>query len=286
MKYNKCTKDIVSEAINLINNKGYSQKAAAKELNVYYKTLLNHLSKHPEKTIGRKGKKRIDSKYFNKIDTERKAYWLGFLTADGYLSSKGTLELTLAEKDFEHIKLFKKDLKSEHSISVKKNYLNGKEFKQYRISFTDEEIASDLYKYGLNNRKTFNAYIPLEYIPQHLIKHYIRGLFDGDGSVYSAGDNRINVTIASTASIVMGNNLISCLFDNDISATYTIDRRTNNNLYNININKTREIQRLFKWMYSDATIYLERKYNRFAVSGQIAWRPEMIRAELSGEMGT
>ena len=52
------------------------------------------------------------------------------------------------------------------------------------------------------------------------------------------------------------------------------------------INKTREIQRLFKWMYSDATIYLERKYNRFAVSGQIAWRPEMIRAELSGEMGT
>lgn len=285
MKYNKCNKEIVDKAIYLINNKNYTIKEAAKELNVYYRTLLNHLSKHPEKTTGYKGKKKINSEYFKEIDTEHKAYWLGFLTADGYLSDKGTLELTLSEKDSKHVMLFKKDLNSEHNIYKKECSLNGKTFKQYRISFTDQSIATDLRKYGFNSNKTFNAYIPFEHIPKHLIKHYVRGLFDGDGSVYSSGNNRINVLIACTASVEMGNNLISCLFDNDISSTYSIDKRRNNNLYCINVNKTREMQRLFKWMYSDATIYLERKYNKFAVSDQIAWRPEMISAELSGETG-
>lgn len=285
MKYNKCTKEIVDKAICLINNENYTIKEAAEKLNVYYRTLINHLSKHPEKRTGYKGKKNVDSNYFDIIDTEHKAYWLGFLTADGYLSNKDTLELTLSEKDVNHIELFKKHLNSEHNIYIKKCSLRNKVFKQCRIAFTDHKIATDLRKYGINNNKTFNAYIPFNYIPNHLLRHYVRGLFDGDGSVYKSGDNRINVTIVCTASIEMGNNLITCLFDNDISSTYSIDKRTKHNLYCININKTREIQRLFKWMYSDATIYLERKYKKFAVSDQIAWRPEMISAELSGETG-
>ena len=283
MKYAKCTKEIVDRAIQLITVKGYTQKEAANELNVYYRTLLNNINTYYGKIGGYKGKKNVNSKYFNVIDTEHKAYWLGFLTADGYLSSRGTLELTLSEKDANHVSLFKKDLDSEHTISIRECNINGNKFKQCRLAFTDQEIASDLRRYGINNNKTFNAYIPFEHIPKHLIRHYIRGLFDGDGSVFNNGKDRINVLIACTASIAMGNDLIDCLFENDISSTYSIDKRTKNNVYSIHVNKTREIQRLYKWMYNDSTIYLERKYNRFAVSGQIAWRPEKISAELSGE---
>ena len=283
MGYAKCTKEIVDRAVELITLKGYTQKEAAEELNVYYRTLLNNIKLYYGRMGGYKGKKNIDSSYFKVIDTEHKAYWLGFLTADGYLSSKGTLELTLAEKDSSHVALFKEDLNSDHSVSIRECNINGNDFRQCRIAFTDQQIASDLRKYGVNNNKTFNAYIPFEYIPKHLVRHYIRGLFDGDGSVFSNGNDRINVTIASTASVTMGNDLIRCLFENDISTTYSIDKRSDNNVYSIHVNKTREIQRLYKWLYNDATIYLDRKYNRFAVSGQIAWRPEMISAELSGE---
>lgn len=283
MAYNKCTNEIVDKALNLINNHKYTIKDAAKELNIYYRTLLNHIVKHPEKKIGWKGKKDINSNYFNVIDTEHKAYWLGFLTADGYLSNKGTVELSLAEKDGHHVALLKQDLESDHKINEKRVQLNGKIFKQHRISFTDQIIASDLRRYGFTAHKTFDAYIPFDYIPKDLLRHYIRGLFDGDGSV-GCYQGRLCVLVACTASRQMGNDLISCLFDNDISSTYSIDKRSRN-VYSINVNKTREIQRLFRWMYSDATIYLERKYNIFAVSDQIAWRPEMISAELSGETG-
>jgi intein/homing endonuclease len=284
MKYAKCTKEIVDKAVELITEKGYTQKEAAKELNVYYRTLLNNINLYHGKIGGYKGKKNVDSNYFEIIDTEHKAYWLGFLTADGYLSNRGTLELTLAEKDAEHVALFKKCLQSEHTLIERDSHINGNVFKQYRIAFTDQKIASDLRKYGVNNNKTFNSYIPFEHIPKHLIRHYIRGLFDGDGSVFSNGKDRINAMVVCTASITMGNDLISCLFENDISSTYSIDRRGNTEVYSIYVNKTREIQRLYKWMYNNATIYLERKHNRFAVSGQIAWRPEMIRVELSGEV--
>lgn len=42
--------------------------------------------------------------YFENIDTEEKAYWLGFLYADGYVNAnEDKIELCLAEKDFHHL---------------------------------------------------------------------------------------------------------------------------------------------------------------------------------------
>lgn len=280
MKYNECTEEIVEKAVKLVKEHGYNQKQAAEELNVYYRTLLKKINKKYGSLNGYKGKKNVDSKYFNIIDTEHKAYWLGFLTADGHLSKKGMLEITLAEKDYKILEEFKKDLKSEHPINYRVcKYKGGKEFGQYRISFTDQEIASDLRRYGFTNNKTFDQYIPFDYIPKDLMRHYVRGYFDGNGSAFNNGGARLNLLVGCTASIKMANDLITVLFDYDISSTYGIDRRGENKVYSVFVNRTREMQRLFKWFYEDATIYLNRKYEKFAASGQVAWRPELISAE-------
>jgi len=66
---------------------------------------------------------------FDNIDTEEKAYWLGFLYADGWVSSKGnTVGLTLALKDIEHLKKYNNFLRYEKGLNISENhYFNSKE---------------------------------------------------------------------------------------------------------------------------------------------------------------
>ena len=67
-----------------------------------------------------RSRKPVNNHYFDIIDNEHKAYWLGFLYADGCISSnRPTINFTLNDKDINHIKAFKQDIESEHKISVR-----------------------------------------------------------------------------------------------------------------------------------------------------------------------
>lgn len=295
-KYNKPTKEIIKQAHDLVKQ-GHDKKEIADKFNIYYRTFLNHYEKYyPNTTKFRKGAKYFDNTFFEKIDTEDKAYWLGFIFADGAVCKSNTLEITLALKDIEHLKKFKKAIKSEHNIRIKKlKTPNGKIYERCQFAITNKKITDDLRKYGLHNKKTYDCSIPFKLIPKRLFHHFVRGLFDGDGSVYKIGtqkeswkEERLSVTVLTTVSVQMANDIINSLFDyGNICCTYNIDRRDKyvkaKEAYNVMINRSREIQRFYNWLYKNATIYLERKYNIFAVSGQIAWRPETITTELSGE---
>lgn len=62
----------------------------------------------------------VDETYFDEIDSEEKAYWLGFIYADGYIrerKSGKSLEIKLAVKDKKHLELFREHLKSTHKIT-------------------------------------------------------------------------------------------------------------------------------------------------------------------------
>ena len=216
--------------------------------------------------------------------------------ADGAVCKNNAFEITLALKDMQHLRKFKKTIKSEHDIYIKKvKAPNGKIYERCQFTIRNKKLANDLRKYGLHNKKTYDCSIPFDLIPKRLFHHFIREVFDGDGSVFKLGtqkenwkEERLCVTVLTTASIQMANDIINSLFDyGDICCTYNIDQRCKNmkakKVYNVMINRSREIQRFYNWLYKNATIYLERKHNIFAVSGQIAWRPEIITTELSGE---
>ena len=290
-KYNKPTKEIMKQAHELVKQ-GYDKKEIADKFNIYYRTFLNHYEKYyPNNTEFRKGAKYFNNTFFEKIDTEEKAYWLGFIFADGAVCKNNTLEICLAIKDLEHLRKFKEAIESEHNIRKGISTTpNGQRYERCSFAITNKKLADDLRKFGLHNKKTYDCSIPFDLIPEHLYHHFVRGLFDGDGSVFKLGtqkekwkEERLGVVVLTTASIQMANDVINSLFDyGNICCTYTIDHR-NVDLYDVKINKSREIQRFYNWLYNDATIYLERKYNIFAVSGQIAWRPKTITAELSGK---
>jgi hypothetical protein len=117
------------------------------------------------------------------IDTEEKAYWLGFLTADGCITiGKKTqdsprLSLHLAKQDYEHIVKFKQALQATQAVSMNEQSCH--------FVICSTEMAADLARHGIQPRKTFSTK-PAQIAPE-LEKHYWRGVLDGDGYISKGG---------------------------------------------------------------------------------------------------
>lgn len=126
-----------------------------------------------------------NSNYFNKIDTPEKAYWLGFLYADGCITKENEIRLGLNETDEEHVIRFKNVLGAvNHKIIKGKKTIDGKDFIQSIFSIKDKQLATDLNKLGCMPGKTKLLTFPnYKQVPLWLMPHFIRGEFDGDGSI-------------------------------------------------------------------------------------------------------
>ena len=136
---------------------------------------------------------------FEIIDTEEKAYWLGFLYADGSVSSTDNrIELGLAEKDLNHIEKFKEFIGIPNKISYRP------QTKSYRYSFKSIPCKEDLIKHGCVPKKSLILKFPTEeQVPEHLIRHFIRGYFDGDGW-FSNTSSCFQVGIIGTEDFIRG----------------------------------------------------------------------------------
>lgn len=111
---------------------------------------------------------------FRKIDTEEKAYWLGFLSADGYVSKYNQVEVSLQLKDIHHLEKLKKFVNTNTPILVDDH--------RCRLLFCSKEISKDLADLGCVNNKSLILKAPTEeQVPNYLIFHYMRGYVDGDG---------------------------------------------------------------------------------------------------------
>lgn len=268
----KYTDEFLQEVYEYMIQNKMGITALAKHFGVDRHVLKDKLSKKYGYVISRpKGKKDINENFFENIDTEEKAYWLGFLTADGYLSDDNSLQLCLAEKDRKHIEKFKQNIESSHKISLKQATINNKTINSYRISINNKKIASDLRKLGFNNNKSYECYIPFENIPKSLLHHYIRGLMDGDGCVvnYETKYNKkhVRLTICTTVSCQLINDITLCLEEElSINVKYRIGK--NKKPVDIIIGKQKDVKKFYDWIYKDATIYLDRKYDKFAVLKQ------------------
>ena len=113
---------------------------------------------------------------FKNINTEEEAYWLGFILADG--CNIGNKNLRVNIKDKGHLeKLSKLIYIDEKPISITDHGFGP----IYYFSCTKKEIINNLNNYGVVPRKSKIAKFPI--IKEHLYRHFIRGLFDGDGSI-------------------------------------------------------------------------------------------------------
>lgn len=205
----------------------------------------------------------FDFNFFEKIDTELKAYWLGFMYADGCILPQNKygeqdIQLSLSKQDEQSIIDFKTDLKSTYPIRYddSKNKKNENSQIQVIMKMRSQKAADDLKKLGCVERKSLILTFPNnDQVPKNLIHHFIRGYFDGDGSIY-VSQNKGYINIVGTESFIT---TLSTYF---LYGSIIKDQRKINSWY-LSTNGYNAIQEYYNFMYKDATRYMQRKYNKF-----------------------
>lgn len=127
----------------------------------------------------------VNEDYFERIDTPEKAYWMGFLAADGNISytennAGWRLTLGVGQKDWGHIAKFAEAVEAEQPIMhrARKNW-TGTLAREESIVICSKKLCTDLIKVGLTERKS----LTLEPWKGKFRSHYLRGLWDGDGGI-------------------------------------------------------------------------------------------------------
>jgi hypothetical protein len=203
----------------------------------------------------------VNHNYFEVIDTEEKAYWLGFLFADGYIrerKSGNSLEMKLSIKDVDHLNTFKKCIESDHLIKESYNKVKYKggvsTSHMVHLAIYSTKLVNSIKLAGVHSRKTFTIGKPN--IDEFLIPHFIRGYFDGDGSFSFNPEKYINKTQIVSASDEFKDFIINELNKNNIKI----------NLYSeikLQIQNKMDNLKFYDYIYQNAKIYLNRKKEKY-----------------------
>jgi hypothetical protein len=210
----------------------------------------------------------VNHDYFGVIDNEEKAYWLGFLYADGCVretKSGSQLVLKLSVKDEEHLNLFKKNIESEHKIvytesrvMTKNNVLSISNNCSLRVN--SNELVEKIINQGCVPRKTFTIERPK--INDNLVRHFIRGFYDGDGNFFYSEKTKMSVVTIVCASEKFRTFLIEVM-----SKLPNIGKiHEDSDKYTIKIVNIVGIRSFLDYIYYDSKTYLKRKkeyYERY-----------------------
>jgi len=204
----------------------------------------------------------LDEHYFENIDTEEKAYFLGLILADGCITKKNSLIISLQEED-KHI-LDKFIFKLKYGGKLRKIIPKNKNHKiQYSLSIGSKKIARDLMNLGIVPNKSLIVEFPN--INNELLPHFIRGNFDGDGSVHKSirKSGKEEVKIQFIGSISFISKLAYHLNNLGINPN-KIKLVNNSKNATINLSSKENILKFKDLIYKDATIYLFRKCEKFS----------------------
>lgn len=251
--------NIYKKILKDYNTGDYKLKELSLKYGIKYDTISINIRKLGAITNPH-GKIYMNSNIFEKIDNEEKAYWLGFIYADGTVYKTGKnyyrFELGLAEKDLMHIEKFKKFVDSKHNIKYRIKT------KSFRLAFNDSQFTTDLINLGCIPNKSLILKYPTEnQVPLELQKHFIRGYFDGDGYL-SKPPKGLTISLLGTNEFL--NSILSYLSNNlDVNKKcLKKDKRHLSNTYYFDL--TGDNARCFlKHIYENSNIYLDRKYSLF-----------------------
>lgn len=189
---------------------------------------------------------------FKTIDTEETAYILGFIAADGCVSSTTNnirIELKNEPSEVTLLQKIHNILKLKTKITFPKNR------NSCLLYFSNSEIKQTLAQYNITAKKTFTVSIPN--LPSNLFRHYIRGYFDGDGWVsYSKPNNNSYICAGFIANKRFADELNQIL-KKEIGIT--LSTTPNKTMIQLACSGCDKTYKLLNYLYKDASIYLHRK---------------------------
>lgn len=251
-----------NDKISLMYNSNISAVKIAKEIGVDPMTIYSRL-KEMNLYSGRYHKYVINRDFFEKIDSESKAYWIGFLIADGYNSGKF---IRIDIQDEYHLDKLRDVIYPNKDNPIKtKLSQTGKIV--YYLAIQDKKLLCDCEKHGVVERKSLITSYPD--IDQSMDKHFIRGVFDGDGCLTYTMDKNYR---RYTFSIVGSYSLIFSIKEKISAIGVYVAFRKTKSIYELHIRGNKQIIKTLNWLYDDSIVYLDRKYHKY--DDMITWDGE------------
>ena len=267
----------ISDILKVINRNKKSVFNKMHELDLHFREKTDI-----EKSLYRRACS-VDDNYFETIDSQKKAYWLGWILTDGFIITKinskrgienhNSIGLKLQEKDRNVLEDFKKDLNTDISIkSIKRRkafeYTNKitnktvciKGGEQAEFRFSSAKMVQDLAKYGIHQNKTYGVVFP-EALDSKYYPGFIAGVISGDGCVDIKKNRKgyiLRCTIAGTQDLVQKIKdilvkEIGCNPEKKISKY-----ESSKCLYRLELNQTETIA-LYYWLQKNGISLMERK---------------------------
>jgi len=219
----------------------------------------------------------VDESIFENIDSHEKAYWLGFLAADGSINGN-RIKIGLSIKDKDHIILFKNFLKSEHKIKEYHPFVKGKKYHSCEIMITSTKIVEDLKKLNITENKSSTLEIPK--INEEYYSSYLLGLFDGDGGF--SVDKKLQMKSYLISSYNICKFTIAILSTNcNITETKITKEKRSEAMYYCYFGGNLKCKNIINFLYKNSTIFLKRKRelinNHYLLLEQIKLEGKMLK---------
>lgn len=213
---------------------------------------------------------------FNTIDCEEAAYWLGFIAADGCVTTDGKrdyLVVVLAEEDEEHLRTLATWLKAKVWGPYPSRGFGEGGQNHFRMHCFSQEIVDGLARWGVGPRKTWTVRPPE--LPVELMCHYWRGVFDGDGWI----SFKKNINGGEVG--LVGNEYMAQGFANFLEAATgrPFGVYPNRSAWRCQVGGVTKPQAAMRILYDNSTVYLPRK--KVAVERLLAMRSKKLKQQSS-----
>lgn len=210
--------------------------------------------------INQQNRTRLNESVFDTMDSEEQFYWLGFMFADGNISSEGhRIEVRLSIKDLSHLEKFRNFLQLSTEIRTGETNGNG----WCHLSVRNKHLWEVLNSYGCVPQKSLILKFPrIALKSQKFLLDFIRGYVDGDGClcIYQDKDKyRTRLSLLGTESFVTSVNKI---FKNVGYIRNKSCENWANKAYELKFSDIPS-RKIARYLYENANIYLDRKYNKY-----------------------
>lgn len=198
--------------------------------------------------------RRFDDTVFDSLNTESACYWLGFLFADGYTGTSG-LVVNLKRDDAVHLERLRTFLCAEQPLVENVTHAKGRAYGRVSLRINDRAFGRKLAALGITKDRP-EPLNHLAHIPDGLVHHWFRGLFDGDGCAHRTGA----LTFLAPEPILI--TLRTRLCDLDLIAGRVAGGpriTVKPHISRLSFSGVLQCRRIAGWLYHDATVWMERK---------------------------
>lgn len=267
----KFSDEYLATAVNEHIN-GALLKDVCEKYNLSSATIYRYMKQHNIEYKNEHGRKnKFNQDYFESIDTEHKAYWLGFIYADGSVFNTGSgntktnrLQINISNKDIELLIAFCDDIKYDKSkiqtYEPKGTYSTNL---MSKLSINSIKLCSDLAKWGVHPNKT-GSLTNLPNISEELMPHFIRGFFDGDGWC-TCTDKTHNFGFIGDYNFLSQINLYLNKNFKVSLRTLHLEPRREYSIYYLRYSSCKDYKLLYNCLYNNATIFLKRKQEKLKI---------------------